>query len=136
MIVTCNCDSVTNVASIYCLTVAIGLQIQNFCEMRFSLIFNFSDFQLFSDFLYINQISKDYIGTSYHKITPTPPHIHTHIQTQFVPPYPCPSLRPSLLCFNFINRGGGVIIGQVRLGQVHRPTIVFLPLLFKCWAEG
>ena len=31
---------------------------------------------------------------------------------------------------------GGVIIGQVRLGQVHRPTIVFLPLLFRFWAEG
>ena len=40
----------------------------------------------------------------------------------------------TLFCFDFIKRG--VIIGQVRLGQVHRPTIVFLPLLFRCWAEG
>ena len=132
MIVTCNCDSVTNVASIYCLTVAIGLQIQNFCEMRFSLIFNFSDFQLFSDFLYINQISKDYIGTSYHKITPTPPHIHTHTDIICTPVL----VSGQVYCVLILLRGGGVIISQVRLGQVHRPIIVFLPLLFKCWAEG
>jgi hypothetical protein len=31
----------------------------------------------------------------------------------------------------FILLSGGVIIGQVRLGQVHRPKIVFLPLLFR-----
>ena len=35
----------------------------------------------------------------------------------------------TVFCFDFI-------IGQVMLGQVHLPTIVFLPLLLRCWAEG
>ena len=32
---------------------------------------------------------------------------------------------------SFYLEGGGVIIDQVRLGQVHCPIIVFLPLLFR-----
>ena len=49
-----------------------------------------------------------------------PPFSNFIILLRRVPP------SQTLLDFDFIKRGGGIIT-HFRLGQVHRPTIVFLP---------